>query len=122
MIKESFNEEINKEGKDGGFKGLFRGNLANVLKIAPESAVKFSTYETLKKQFKNEEGELTVSRRFFAGALAGVAAHVSMYPLEGPFFFFISIFFIFFIISTLFLFFLFFLLFFLFNDQLANWK
>lgn len=35
--------------RDGGILRFFRGNGLNVLKVAPESAIKFYTYERLKK-------------------------------------------------------------------------
>ncbi|KYR02345.1 EF-hand domain-containing protein [Tieghemostelium lacteum] len=67
---------------DGGFRGLFRGNFANILKVSPESAVKFATFEAVKKLFAENDSELTSGQRFTAGAVAGIAAHTSLFPLE----------------------------------------
>eukprot|EP01132_Coremiostelium_polycephalum_P001443 gene1443-1818_t len=68
--------------RDGGFRGLWRGNLANILKVSPEAAVKFATYEKVKRLFAENDADLTSGQRFTSGAAAGVASHASLYPLE----------------------------------------
>ena len=65
-----------------GILAFFRGNGANVLKIAPESAVKFFAYERLKLIVSKDPQKLTGKERFIAGALAGVVAQTAIYPLE----------------------------------------
>ncbi|KAF2071904.1 hypothetical protein CYY_006783 [Polysphondylium violaceum] len=67
---------------DGGFRGLFRGNLANILKVSPESAIKFASFEAVKKLFAAHDSELTSAQRFISGAAAGVISHTSLFPLE----------------------------------------
>lgn len=68
--------------KEGGVKSLWRGNGANVVKIAPESAIKFFAYEKAKKLLGADDKQLGVSERLTAGAMAGVASQTSIYPLE----------------------------------------
>jgi solute carrier family 25 phosphate transporter 23/24/25/41 len=68
--------------QEEGFKGYMRGNGINCLRIAPYSAVQFSTYEVLKNYLKQGDEELDVPHRLFAGALAGIASVVSTYPLD----------------------------------------
>ena len=38
--------------REGGVKGLWRGNGLNVIKIAPESALKFGAYDEIKRHIK----------------------------------------------------------------------
>ena len=33
--------------KDGGVHGMFKGNLATIMKVAPQTAVQFAVYDTI---------------------------------------------------------------------------
>lgn len=69
--------------KEGGLVGMWRGNGINVLKIAPESAIKFAAYEQVKRFIKGDSKHtLTIYERFCAGALAGGISQTAIYPLE----------------------------------------
>ncbi|XP_061740762.1 calcium-binding mitochondrial carrier protein SCaMC-3b isoform X2 [Nerophis ophidion] len=70
--------------REGGVFSLWRGNGINVLKIAPESAIKFMAYEQIKWLIRGskEGGSLRVQERFIAGSLAGVTAQTIIYPME----------------------------------------
>ncbi|KAI4833236.1 hypothetical protein KUCAC02_016149 [Chaenocephalus aceratus] len=70
--------------KEGGLRSLWRGNGINVLKIAPETAIKFTAYEQIKKMIRsrNESRTLRLHERFVAGSLAGATAQTAIYPME----------------------------------------
>ncbi|XP_037621166.1 calcium-binding mitochondrial carrier protein SCaMC-1-B-like isoform X2 [Sebastes umbrosus] len=70
--------------KEGGMRSLWRGNGMNVLKIAPETAIKFTAYEQIKNVMRSshETRNLRVHERFVAGSLAGAIAQTAIYPLE----------------------------------------
>ncbi|KAJ8379555.1 hypothetical protein SKAU_G00003330 [Synaphobranchus kaupii] len=68
--------------KEGGMKSLWRGNGINILKIAPESAIKFMAYEQIKRLIGSKPETLGIAERFLAGSLAGVIAQSSIYPME----------------------------------------
>ncbi|XP_032664163.1 calcium-binding mitochondrial carrier protein SCaMC-2 isoform X2 [Odontomachus brunneus] len=70
--------------REGGLRSLWRGNGINVLKIAPESALKFMAYDQLKKAIKgtDEKCELGLFERFCAGSCAGGISQTVVYPLE----------------------------------------
>uniref|UniRef100_A0A4W4EGG3 Solute carrier family 25 member 23a n=1 Tax=Electrophorus electricus TaxID=8005 RepID=A0A4W4EGG3_ELEEL len=70
--------------KEGGLSALWRGNGINVLKIAPETAIKFLAYEQIKRlMVGSRDGvSLKVQERFIAGSLAGATAQTIIYPME----------------------------------------
>lgn len=64
-------------------RGLFRGNLVNLMKSSPESSVKFAVFEQTKTWLDpTDERSLTALELFGAGAMGGVAAHTAGFPLE----------------------------------------
>ncbi|XP_048668562.1 calcium-binding mitochondrial carrier protein SCaMC-3 isoform X2 [Marmota marmota marmota] len=68
--------------QEGGILSLWRGNGINVLKIAPESAIKFMAYEQIKHAIRGRQETLQVQERFVAGSLAGATAQTIIYPME----------------------------------------
>ncbi|XP_064458634.1 calcium-binding mitochondrial carrier protein SCaMC-2-like [Ornithodoros turicata] len=78
-IKEVLRHMLN----EGGMTSLWRGNGINVIKIAPESALKFLAYEKAKRLIKGEsDREVGIFQRFAAGSLAGSIAQTTIYPME----------------------------------------
>ncbi|XP_028283490.1 calcium-binding mitochondrial carrier protein SCaMC-1-like [Parambassis ranga] len=67
---------------EGGLTSLWRGNGINVLKIGPETAIKFMAYEQYKKLLTSEEKKIETHKRFMAGSLAGATAQTAIYPME----------------------------------------
>ncbi|KAI9261601.1 mitochondrial carrier domain-containing protein [Phascolomyces articulosus] len=71
----------------GGFRAFFVGNGLNVMKIIPESAIKFYVFETAKTllaQFTGVEDKnaIPVGARFVAGGMAGLCSQFCIYPVE----------------------------------------
>lgn len=71
----------------GGWKGFFVGNGLNVMKIVPESAIKFYSYETCKSIVATalqceDKDSIPTSARFLSGGVAGMCAQFAIYPVE----------------------------------------
>ncbi|CDP13493.1 unnamed protein product [Coffea canephora] len=68
-----------------GWKGLFRGNMVNVIRVAPSKAIELFAYDTVNKNLSPKSGEqpkLPVPASLVAGACAGVSSTLVTYPLE----------------------------------------
>ncbi|XP_057983597.1 probable envelope ADP,ATP carrier protein, chloroplastic [Malania oleifera] len=75
-------EAITVIGKEEGIKGYWKGNLPQVIRIIPYSAVQLFAYETYKKLFRGKDGELSIVGRLAAGACAAMTSTFVTYPLD----------------------------------------
>ncbi|KAJ5141875.1 hypothetical protein N7526_002870 [Penicillium atrosanguineum] len=71
----------------GGLRSLFAGNGLNVVKVMPESAIKFGAYESAKQFFARLEGHndpkrLLPTSQFLSGGIGGMVAQCFVYPLD----------------------------------------
>ncbi|KAF2321375.1 hypothetical protein GH714_040468 [Hevea brasiliensis] len=81
-----FVSAVKKIWKQDGLLGFFRGNGINIVKVAPESAIKFYSYELLKNvigDFKGGDKDVIgPAERLLAGGMAGAVAQTAIYPLD----------------------------------------
>lgn len=72
-----------KFGQLEGFKGFFKGNGSNCLKIIPFSAIEFWTFEVAKSHFLTGD-QKTNSKipLLLCGSLAGINATIWTYPMD----------------------------------------
>ncbi|EFW99036.1 calcium dependent mitochondrial carrier protein [Grosmannia clavigera kw1407] len=71
----------------GGLRTFFAGNGLNVVKIMPETAIKFGSYEAAKRACASLEGHgdpahINPYSKFVAGGVAGMIAQFCVYPLD----------------------------------------
>ncbi len=65
----------------GTARAFFRGNGTNVIKIAPETAIKLTCNDRLKRVFCSDLENITPLQRMASGALAGAIAQVPAHSL-----------------------------------------
>lgn len=74
--------------KEGGIRSVFRGSAMTLARDGPGSAAYFATYEYIKRRMTpvNEKGErsgeLSLSAITVAGASAGVAMWIPVFPVD----------------------------------------
>mmetsp|Transcript_4258 Transcript_4258/g.6347 ORF Transcript_4258/g.6347 Transcript_4258/m.6347 type:complete len:290 (+) Transcript_4258:23-892(+) len=75
---------LTKIVKDEGFLGLWRGNVANCLRVFPAKAVLFYSNDMWKSKFKFilKAKDLPPGVGFISGSLAGMTASFATYPLD----------------------------------------
>ncbi|KAK3321483.1 mitochondrial carrier domain-containing protein [Cercophora scortea] len=71
----------------GGFRTFFAGNGLNVVKIMPESAIRFGSYEASKRFLATYEGhedpaQISTVSKFVAGGMGGMTAQFCVYPID----------------------------------------
>ncbi|XP_043819933.1 calcium-binding mitochondrial carrier protein SCaMC-1-like [Dromiciops gliroides] len=68
--------------KEGGVISFWKGNYMHVLRIAPETSIKYWSYEKYKNLLAAERTTMGLIDRFVSGSLAGITAQTLIYPLE----------------------------------------
>ncbi|ODQ79079.1 hypothetical protein BABINDRAFT_38092 [Babjeviella inositovora NRRL Y-12698] len=73
--------------KQGGIRGFYVGNGLNVVKVFPESAMKFGSFEAAKRFFARIEGvedtsQLSKLSTYMAGGFGGVVSQAAVYPID----------------------------------------
>lgn len=67
----------------GGLLSLYRGQMGTLLRETGGSAAWFGSYEAVSKALSTDnEDSLSISKRLVAGACAGVAYNVSLFPAD----------------------------------------
>ncbi|KAK9838222.1 hypothetical protein WJX84_010632 [Apatococcus fuscideae] len=72
---------------DGGFLGMFKGNLVTVLKTIPQSAIQFAAYDQAKDAMltiipRHQGAGLRQIEKALAGCTAGAVSTILTYPME----------------------------------------
>ncbi|KAK1777898.1 mitochondrial carrier domain-containing protein [Copromyces sp. CBS 386.78] len=80
-------EAVKTLWRAGGIKTFFAGNGLNVVKIMPESAIRFGSYEASKRflaayEGHNDPSQISTVSKFVAGGMGGMTAQFCVYPID----------------------------------------
>ncbi|MEW5302362.1 MAG: hypothetical protein WDW36_005156 [Sanguina aurantia] len=78
----SVREGLQQMAAEGSWRSYFRGNGANAVKIAPETAIKLTVNDSLKQVFAADPDDIQWSERLVCGGVAGAFAQALLYPLD----------------------------------------
>ncbi|KAH7105444.1 mitochondrial carrier [Auriculariales sp. MPI-PUGE-AT-0066] len=73
---------------ESGIRGFWVGNGMNIIKIFPESAIKFFSYEASKRFFAqhwdhvDDPSQISGASRFMSGGIGGLTSQLAIYPIE----------------------------------------
>lgn len=74
--------------REGGFRSVFRGSAMTLARDGPGSAAYFATYEVVKRRLTPKDatgkpqGDLSLTAIMTAGAAAGVAMWIPVFPID----------------------------------------
>ncbi|KAG2432911.1 hypothetical protein HXX76_008641 [Chlamydomonas incerta] len=67
---------------EGSIKSFFKGNGANVVKIAPETALKFTLNDSIRSVVAQDPDKVRLRERAISGGISGAIAQGLLYPLD----------------------------------------
>lgn len=68
--------------REEGYKGLFRGNGINCIRIVPYTAIQYSVYEKLKALLTHGERAFSTGEKLLCGMAGGLASVAGTYPMD----------------------------------------
>lgn len=68
--------------REEGYKGLFRGNGTNCVRVFPYAATQFFVFEKMKPLLRSNRQDSHKLANLFGGAMAGVVSVCVTYPLD----------------------------------------
>ena len=80
-IKISYHTYLPKLIKKEGYLSLFNGNGINCLRVMPESAIRYSVFDSCKKHFSEKDINKNLNY-FISGSISGITGSCAVYPLE----------------------------------------
>eukprot|EP00906_Rhabdomonas_costata_P033413 RCo047099 len=68
--------------REGGWRGFFRGNGTNLVKVIPDEALRYTVKRRITEAITGDPDRATLAQHITAGALSGAVSQAIVYPLE----------------------------------------